>query len=67
MADMICIMLIVACVIGVIYMIFNIRGYWIRNEEKPLQEKAAGIQIRMTIIPVLLVSICVLVLIMKQF
>ena len=57
--------LIVLCGAGVGVMVYNIQSYWKKNKETPLADKARGMQIRMTVIPVLLVLICLLTLLMK--
>jgi amino acid transporter len=58
--------LIVLCGAGVGVMVYNIQSYWKKNKETPLADKARGMQIRMTVIPVLLVLICLLTLLMKR-
>lgn len=59
--------LMAACGAGIGALIYNIRSYWVKNKETPLAEKARGLQIRMTVVPVLLVFICILALLMKKF
>ena len=58
--------LIVLCGAGVGVMVYNNQSYWKKNTETPLADKARGMQIRMTVIPVLLVLICLLTLLMKR-
>jgi hypothetical protein len=62
----ICIILIIFCALAAVYMIFNTVSYWKKSGELPFEQRAKGLQIRMTILPVLLILICIFVVLLKQ-
>lgn len=58
--------LIALCALGVIFMFFSIGIFWKKSVELPFEKRAKGLQVRMTVIPVLLVMICILTVVLKQ-
>lgn len=59
-------MLIAVCGAGIGVIAYDTKKYWKKNKDMPIAQKAKGMQIRLTMIPVLLVAICMLTILIKN-